>query len=1796
MNNTFTKSCLGLLAAVMLLASVGAVHAFDRQTMVTLTNVGFDGYVIKSDASNANTGYDRDQIHVEAVYQLFNDKASATTQPVRGMAFLFASANEVTPLASAGITNVVTVAGSSSVRVTNLLHLSGTDIVAGNPYYIRFDMSDSNSAGWGASPDLTKLLSLGKVHHFTNTVSSDAGVNVFAEMLSLRFEGGTLIASSTNRNDYKAQVDFELRRYDRFSEIPPPGGVPPKDDVSVVVNYRLLTDTGVEVPLVSSQQQYTVSMPAYAYQASAVPPVKPALEPFTKLLNLSPKSPTAIVQGKSYKLEATISHYETGTFLRKANTLTSSLAPLFYLTGSLTFGNVPTSLIAAGQLVDTVAQADGSIRASIAVQNAPIQGLPNHSVVPGMMSISFNAAGAATFVSSAVPVIVKQPAEDFIDKGQVRVQRVGPIRLDTTGAKGSLAVELPAGFGVTENRDTKVMKALLPFNDMPLTPTLEPVVTQLEYLPPNGAWASEETKPLWVKVQSIAWNTASGTLAVVSASSANLEYVRKKELDRLDKLAGALSNPGQNTKRSNEQYYRQVTGLVPGSFSVSVDAQTKGAQVNMSLTFAKPATGEFKSFRTHFPYDSEIKWNGTGSVQIVSDRIQTGKLFGVQSVSLAYTRNCPSGDCATNSPAAAATFTMSPLGGALSFLPHGGLAASGTLSQASNIEWGRISDLNEFSQRALAFSGTYFLMSGHFLSGADAGTKKDDGAAKILLSGVNSANLQPDLPGAARYQTGDGHNPGMNFTVPTDAQHQGRSVLAGNKTIPPYALAKRSKYYVRPGGVSGIHQAMPNAFNPGKLYGYAMTFKYFGLSYLDSVNIDSRTDGNVAVPKPSDFDLDFERLKVTCRGGLSDARVAQSNGDKILDYWSADFTPLSMTFRTKTGAECSSSDGFLTLGVGAYASHIPQVFYGALGFKTNGELITAASGEVADISSRLSGPNSVTFQGPAEETYRLTPVSGLYYSDYAKRDANSGETVGFVNLAGRLDVSFFEDMPVHLQTRGTKASAVASIHLMGGWPDRGWVEGAQHFFNDSAFDKANVGSPLNALLAYRAQDTDAYLPRAKKNLLVIVKVDYGMKWSSLERSFTSDNKTNDFFVLRTQHQVPYLSAANAEMTFGAQYDGLQRLSLASLSHFAVGGKALKPLRDVVDQGKKELDKLVTDQLETLMDDVLDRALDPLVDQVYDGLKDKYDTVAAGRKNVMVPLTEWRTNYNAIMNCKIRGTEPGCNDKSVVGILSNISGTIDDGLGFLHKIDGILEKGITVCDAFTSTFRDPDGNILSPVNGMFVLTDDGQFQLGLVRTLVERLVQDQNLQVGASYLAGVIDTYLQPLLQDATPTFKKIAETMLKVKTQLVKCRGYLEEGGEIAKNIKGKIDKASNEIQSMANDIDGYVAKGFEKMDSVGSPFENYGEEHIKKLIKTEIKDAFYGSRLSASIQQILRQYFADLTEGLYTLIDGVFAKLNEIVQKLIGDILADFDKDVLPFLEDLKKYAGFGKLEGYAKFNGDALRYARMDADFTLKVPKELIIRGYLEIKQAQSSGSAGSCYSGNANINEVTLGALGVPMRFSGERIRADIRAKFTFDYDEVKEDLNLRGLGGSFEMVEGKISFEAFEIYDFAASLMFGLDENYLAARAGVRFQNYQLAGGLFLGRTCTIEPLMMVDKDVAAVLGQPPFTGGYAYGEGWIPIYNAGCVFNITAGVGAGAFYFEEGPTFGGKMLAGASGEALCLVMVRGEIVLVGAKSGSDFNFRGRGTLQGSVGRCKWLCLKFKKSVSATYSNKKWTVEY
>jgi hypothetical protein len=376
---------------------------------------------------------------------------------------------------------------------------------------------------------------------------------------------------------------------------------------------------------------------------------------------------------------------------------------------------------------------------------------------------------------------------------------------------------------------------------------------------------------------------------------------------------------------------------------------------------------------------------------------------------------------------------------------------------------------------------------------------------------------------------------------------------------------------------------------------------------------------------------------------------------------------------------------------------------------------------------------------------------------------------------------------------------------------------------------------------------------------------------------------------------------------------------------------------------------------------------------------------------------------------------------------------------------------------------------------------------------------------------------------------------------------------------------------------------------SVTIPLAEIPRVQLREIIRQKILDEVLGSQVLDPLQTQLREYAQDSVATVTTALDNGLQEVNTAMRDLIATHLASIDDSInQQVLGPMSDFIGAGRLSGYAHINGNSLTELRVDGKFSWKVPEAMEFSGFLLIKQLNSD-NRGGCYGPGETANEITIGANKVPLKWISPGLKADVQVKFTVS-DGAPE-----GMGGAFKMV-GNLTFEGFTIEEMAAALSFGARENYLAAGVRMEFGDYAMAGGVFFGRTCTMDPILLIDPEVAAVLGTPPFTGAYVYGEARIPVNEligipSSCMLRVKIGAGAGVFYFTEGPTYGGKLVGEVSGEALCLISINGRMSLVGVRQGSGssapMRFNGNGRLSGKVGICRF-CKRFNKSVGVSFN--------
>jgi hypothetical protein len=1619
-------------------------------------------------------------------------------------------------------------------------------------------------------------------YHFNNLVSGDAALNVIATLKDVSFSRTYLVKSIEDKNSFTATAQVELRRYDDFTNSIT------TSNINLYLEYSLRESglSGALIPIKIKRAPLVQSLASYALRVNPQLMRVPAVVTAAASFEIEPADGVQLDPvNKSYVLGVSVSHYEAaGIPAETGNTLSSLPQRLLHFNGSLKFGDIQTTINsisnvpAPGQVVapfyvKTFLAVD---RTNSVVSDDGATGftIPMHRFGDGsMLDVRLRADGVAELASGATRLYPRN-TPDLAYASRVRVYR-NVIVLDTQGAHcGLLTVILPNGLGYCTDTATNTLINFGGFVNVGLNQNLLPK-TNLTY---QGIInLCEESKPLWIECSAITWKVSEGVFEMVPTGK--LTFVRRGDIAELEDWGPALVDPSAATKPSNDGYFRFVNYAPAGPIMVATD---RHGNAELSLDMSMKAG----RFQAHFPLRADVWWNGPGFISITNDLVDSrvSYLPNLKQLEVDYAQECTQLSCPGTGTLAPLEFVADE--DRLVFTCDGGLTASGQLMAPRGLSWGFIQELGKYAHRTAAFSGSSFLMPGVFLRGDQAPLSMVHRPGVLLLTGVGEQEYgyleRPETP-AYQYE-GRANYAGLNFRVALESPKTADSVLAGKPTG-AYPLTDRSKYYLRAGGVSGIHEAIHGKFpKTAQLYGYEVNFSNFGLSFLDSQNQASRTEGYLSVPFPSNFKQEFEELKFSCLGALESASVPASSSNKLMAYWLADFNTEAIQFQRSESSACNPGVGFLVLGVTAHAAHVEPPLYGSLGFLSDGNLITRRmwqlpefAGKVPEIDSRLKLPTLVPIRGPAGESYTFTPVSDGYYNNH-NYDPNNA-TNGFINLAGKLDVPFFEDLKVHIHTSAQASNSFAPIFMMGGWSrdakdlNAGWnnANDGTNYFIQASFDGDNVGFPNDAVTLdqYRQAPNNPYRVRAMQTWLSGINFDFPLSWSSATRAFKSSRPaTTDFLILNVEDEVNYLSPKSVDLVFGKQYDGLPQITQASLAFNAEGNQGVASAMDqaapgtrpVMVNGLQKMDVVVGNQLNTFFKPVLDEFLDQQVNALYQELKTAY----AGQN----PNQNWSGWSNAVQIALNHYLDNG--------------GTLD--VKFKHQLvgdpssEGMLKQLKLAAQALI--------NAIDALNG-----SSGFLPAGGNHERAKALAVALIAQLAPEYSGIVSSSTLDASLQALAPALSQIRSSLEDYKAELASQVTLLENQtkAQLESETQNAYPVINSALNKASKDIFALVLTSLDY--SKGVPFESSLAPALKAKLRQAVEDRFFTTPLMANLQVVFRSRFQDKNVAVREALDSFFLQINQVVRDAISPSLAQADRQFQPLFGDLGGLMSAAGIHGAAHINGDALNEVRLDGRFQWQVPETLEFGGSLIVRAQNSTGTKTGCGDPGGKAPEIILEGNNVALDWFSPDLKANISGKFSFD---ASPSPRLIGVGGGFVLLSG-LTFEAFRINSLSAMFAFGAHENYISGAAAVQFQDYKLSGGIYFGRTCTLDPIALWDPQVAGVLGQPPFTGAYVYGEGWMPIYGNGCVFNISAGVGAGAFYFLEGPTFGGKLMAGVSGEALCLVSIQGDVHMVGVKQGGSFQYNGQGHVSGKAGSCPF-CIKFSKTIGVSYQNGSWDVDF
>lgn len=1658
--------------------------------------------------------------------------------------------------------------------------------------------------------------------HFTNTSSGDAPFNVITHATDTVFGARKwILDAQADRRYVTAACDFELFRWDGFA-----AASAPSNNISVTIEAELRRESddalvqvmagGVAVNFVS--QIETVPAAGWVLDGAIKAPAEISDSAFFQL------DPAVQLDSKNerYYVRTRIKHVdETGQPAVAGNSVDGADAQLFHFNGRLLFGGFLTTFshVAA---ITAVTPTTPSLTVAVDQQSGAIPGFPSHTFGDGTPHLVFlQTNGDAVFQPGSI-AHVTGPANDVATVSDVTFTRSG-LELRELGLRGDITVQLPHGSGYSETQNDTLLNNTL-FEDLvTLNSSLVPSAA-LVFTAVGSYFVHEETKPMLYQTSSITWQANQGKFDL--GSPVTTHSVHRPYLDALD--ATALP-PEKKLKASNDGYWRHVNG---GVTAVSITAGAGGVARVDAQNIALTAN---KSFHAHHPKQSPVLWTQAGSITLDDDQPvpASSQLNGVNAVQLLYARHCVDvlTECA-GAEASFVTYTMIPTGGILRFTANGGLHGSGTTLGGHQLGWGRFNGASPLVHQAQsAFTNTSFHMGGHFLREDSFVALFAGGPAYILNSGVSPSDLtQLEKPGTAAYTAGAGDYPGLNFRA--SGADAGKTMISrlGGQPSDVYALTANSKFYARWSGVSGVQQATGGlTLAQPSLFGFPAQITTFGLAWLSNENTLSRTDGELQVVPPANLTLPFDDLTFTCLGAPASAGMAGGAVSRALEYWDAPIRVFSVDFVPEDG--CDPTAGCLALACSLSAQNIPTALVGTLGLRPDGQITAPGQADNCGIASEFTLPSVTQISGPrrraneAASSYAFTPVRLAYLNDESEdnRAAGAGRS-GFWSLAGAVDVPFFENITVHGHTSANPAAPTAELHLTGGFEVNG-----KSFFNDPAFDAKHAARPAtHSVTQYRS--SAAHRTRARQSWLDFIEMDYPLSWSSARRSFRGSEASNvDLLVLNAQSQVDYLDPRHAELSFGVQYEGLPRISISNALFNAIDEQtgAASSLADAagdavfqrIEGGVDAFGDMLSDQADRMLGEMVDQLIEPGLESFVNVAKEAAGDARAANNDLHAAVTAKVDEYLRPLAAPPPGD--GAADAGIITPLQNtlagLVGTVGAPSGLVPTLD--LKLGAISDSLFALAGNAGEvGNPL-PNAEAGLLGRDGLFDYS-PRTKAAGLV---NALVGdfAPQFTNVIQQ--APVFQyinEARASLDQIKTSMDQIRASVQALRGSLANGQSFLSELSGfqlQLDQklasqlANSLLNQVADAVQAEIDAAFDRLDenlATEAEVEAYVEGlrmQIKERVRRELRSRLMTEPVIAEMRGAVRERLQVVHLAFREAVDAGFEEINAVLRRALSAHLATLDDTINDYGKKINEVVKAGRVSGHAHIEDDSLRELHLDALVELGVPQSDPLRfdGFFRFQQMNATGPGGCPGPGQAaaaDFAEVTLGARDAGLEWINPGMKANLSGQIGFKTDGV---LPLPiSVGGGFEMTSGKLEFATAEVEELRGTLKIGIapnlesfGENYLGLAGAVRMSGSGLEGGIFLGRSCDLEPIRLINPQLGDLLGGGGFAGGYVFGAGRMPIVDWGCLFNISAGVGLGAFYSEQGPTWGGLAHLSCSGEALCLISVRGTVDLIGVKRGDDFRFSGQGRIKGKAGVCPF-CKRFNKSVRITYQNGSWDADY
>lgn len=1451
-----------------------------------------------------------------------------------------------------------------------------------------------------------------------------------------------------------------------------------------------------------------------------------------------------------------------------ANQLASDATPpLPALTGRILYGDFvgsytpPTGSaligLAESATASTYPGAVCDVNMNLGTNGGSVAGFPNHRF-GGPVQVSVLANGD---VVSRTPATVTYSGggADIGTVGNVSFVREGMF-LSTSGGlfASSMTVYFPAGMSVAMDADTKLAFDRATLLNVELNQSLQVryglIINKGDFPGFSGAsgniYPCTERIPIRFAASSLTWTPSTGQFTFTQTGDA--KYHQTSQISLLS--APPAGTVGNAIPKSNDLHYfiaRTASGNV--NFGTRAGGISTAQTVNLSLNPANFGASTFE-YTAHHPI-ANVKWAGAGTLGFSGNVITSGSgLPGAGTTAIPYGRSVATANCQGQPGALAASTGVAyflPTSRIWRFTPDGGLSADGALGSGYN-------------------------------SGTDTPTGTLTPQWSAYKEGANT-----------RYA----HTVTGGFTA-------GRFLSAGNAVVGSEISATAA--LDRPYALFGTGYGSPtNATlveRPGSTAYLAGAADYPGINLRATAGLTASS--YLAGAATGSYPLAANSKYYLRNSGVSGLHVSSSSSPiSFTAYGGSLFNLTALNLSYLSGINKNSGvNGNITVPTPnstSFSLAMKRVLFGPQGQIQNASLSTIQPDITLGYWAFNFSPLAIDF--PQPEGCPPPPPSEAFVRISARATLPALTTtpvvgnLGFYNgdlvteasaiAAGQTKVSRFE--PGSLLTvpgpsgKNWQVNCTTGIYLnqqAASESDTPSLNAAGlmnvPFFNDlevhlRTAPAAGGGSPLlhvrSALtpLGFSAVYDPAHAAKPEGVTDYLTSNDYNpiasRKWQNLvnftysvaldpgSRIFKSKlPKSDNVLLFQLSQGVKSMTPDGAEILFDGKLNTNIDSFLPQLNFSTLGlGATIPSLQGNINSALGAIT-----QLDTL-----------LADDIKPLIKPSLQTIAISRVNASF--------FNTL---KTSGDRGATLDTLLANLTTDTATIFNSGSGgALGKARIELEDRIdTAISGLTQTKNliASASAVTSLANGIAAATGSGnsptlpdESQLVGLRATFDRAIADLNA------VKSVISPTLATALNQSS--------------------------GGQLL--IRAEIDKALKDLRKKWAPADATYASAFFDSQSAGA---------LALDLTDALNDRLAGSAFSGQATTILRKHLSDAQFLSREVLDSTLSLASSLLQGLPTS-------DPIPSLGEIADKLAAANLKGYAHINGDSLHEMRLDGSARLNVPDEMKFDAHFILRDVDSSTPGGACLAAGGAKAEAIIGAS-TNLNWVGQDLDIALEGKAAFDSTG-----KVVGLFGDMKLL-GELDFSSVKMSELALGFGMGFNSSeavpgnqrqfYIYGKAAAKVSAMDVAAGVFIGRTCSLDPIKNADPDIGNVVGkfnvQPPYTGAavYAYGAmSLMPIIGIppSCLLDLRVGGGQGFFAFEASPAIiaGFKTTQSVTGELLCLASVTGQqdTVIAGSiiLAGNSATERGSPKLGNVVGTSRftasgkvgygWLSYTFKKSV-------------